>query len=121
MSEIRGPSQDTDIMLQLTYTDSMTAYAISQATGISVPQVNFRLIKMIENGVVSLNEFNLPKKTYSIHPALRSKAAIEGIGQNLMEILQIIDEIEPTTIPGMETIIRFITDRLKIQPSSEMY
>lgn len=103
--------QDTPILLSLTNSDKpLTAYAISKHTKISIPQVQYRLSKLEEQGIVT-STIKDNKKVYDVHPALKSRECIDEITGRIKAISDIIDEMEYTTPTAMKWIIAFIIER----------
>lgn len=105
--------QDDEILSALVVEDKMTAYALCKETGISVPQINFRIVKLISTGVVKQN-VEKDKTSYSIHPVLKSKEAIAEIAAYIKNIFDIVDETEETSIDGIKAIIGFILSKTDI-------
>lgn len=111
-------SQDTKILTSLINTDESTAYAISQDTGISIPQVNYRLNKLIESkAVTSLTKGE--KTYYYVHPALKSDAVIKNITALMKQVADEIDTVAYTEPSGMRVIIEFIISKLDISEPPE--
>ncbi len=69
---MRKAEQDDEILSALVVEDKMTAYALSKETEISVPQINFRMVKLVSIGVVK-QVVEDGKTSYSVHPVLKSK------------------------------------------------
>lgn len=112
-------SQDTIILLLLIHNEkSLTAYAISKRTKISIPQVQYRLSKLEDQGIVTSTTSD-NKKVYDVHPALKSKECIDEITKHIKAISDIIDEMEYTTPVAMKWIIAFIIERIEVlEPES---
>lgn len=107
--------QDDSIISEIIRSDSrLTAYGISQRTNISVPQVQYRLNKLVEKSVVRSSTED-SKKTYEVHPVLKSKKDIDGIASRIKEIVDIIDEVEYTSADGIRILIDFILSRTEIK------
>lgn len=111
-------SQDTKILLSLVNNDGSTAYAISQDTKISVPQVTYRLNKLVESRAVTLKTDN-DKTYYFVHPALKSNEVMEKIISLMKKVADEIDKIEYTDPRGMKAIIELIISRLDISERRE--
>ena len=112
--------QDTIILLLLIHTEkSLTAYGISKQTNISIPQVQFRLSKLEEQGIVT-SVIDNNKTVYTIHPALKSRECIDEITEHIKAISDIIDTVEYTTPTAMKYIIAFIIERtVVLEPEAE--
>ncbi len=108
--------QDDEILSALVVEDKMTAYALSKETEISVPQINFRMVKLVSIGVVK-QVVEDGKTSYSVHPVLKSKESIEDIALHIKEIFDIIDNTEETSIDGIKSIIGFIVSKTSIDIS----
>lgn len=110
--------QDNQILTSLIDIDKQTSYSISQHTGISVPQVNFRLVKLVENKVVyELNENE--KSVYSIHNSLKSKTVVNKIATKIKEISDEIDKVEYAAPEGIRSILCFILSKITFEDSEE--
>lgn len=105
--------QNSDILSVLSVESELTAYAISKETGISVPQVNFRIDKLVKCGVVIPKEDGV-RTVYSAHPVLRSRDAIELIATYIKEIVDAIDGVQSIQPTGAKAIIEFILDKTEI-------
>lgn len=108
--------QDNQILSALIYKDNQTSYALSQTTGISNPQVNFRLGKLVESQVVIESKED-DKTTYSIHNSLKSKDAIKKVSEHIKSICDIIDNEHYATSEGMKIILCFILSKTEIGDS----
>lgn len=105
-------NQDSDILLFLINNENSTSYGISQDTGISIPQTEFRLTKLIDNGVVKeVKEEN--RTTYSVHEALKSKDLLKNIEDMIQSMANSIDNIEPISLEGFKCILSFISGRVE--------
>ena len=113
-------AQDTPILLILVSSDKpLTAYAISKHTKISIPQVQFRLSKLEDQGIVTSASID-NKKVYDVHPALKSRECIDKITGLIKTISDIIDTVEYTTPVAMKWIIAFIIERtVVLEPEAE--
>lgn len=112
-------SQDNMILSSLIENDKITSYQISKITGISNPQVNFRLVKLVESRVVS--EIKEDDKTvYTLHSSLKSKNIIKKVSDHIGEISYLIDNEQYATPEGMKRIICFILSKTEIQDSKEL-
>lgn len=110
--------QDNQILSSLIEKDKQTSYLLSQNTKISVPQINFRLAKLVEYQVVTESKEE-DKTVYSIHDSLKSKPAIKKVSEHIKEIADIIDKEHYATSEGIKTILCFILSKVEIQDSSE--
>jgi len=112
--------QDSPILLSLINSEKLlTAYAISKRTKISIPQVQYRLSKLEEQGVVT-SATSDNKKVYDVHPALKSRECIDEIEEHIKAISDIIDTVEYTTPVAMKWIIAFIIERIEVlEPESK--
>lgn len=112
-------SQDTKILLYLIEFDKSTAYAISQGTGISIPQITYRINKLIDSGIISsVVEDN--KTYYNVHPALKSNEIISEITGLMKKVCDVIDRAKYTKPSGMKSIIELIISRLELsEPNDE--
>lgn len=114
-------AQDTPILLSLVSSDKpLTAYGISKCTKISIPQVQYRLSKLEDNGIVTSTTTDT-KKVYNVHPALTSMECIDAIAEHIKAISDIIDEMEYTTPTAMKYIIAFIIERTVVSEPEEEY
>lgn len=113
-------NQDSDILLFLIHNENSTSYAISQDTGISIPQTEFRLTKLIDNGVVKeVKEEN--RTTYSVHEALKSKDLLKNIEDMIQSMAYSIDNIEPISLDGFKCVLNFISGRIEfVEPEKEI-
>lgn len=109
-------NQDNAILSALIQKDKQTSYSLSAETGISTPQINFRLGKLIESQVVVESKED-DKTTYSIHNSLKSKDAIKKVSEHIKSISDIIDNEQYATPEGTRTIICFILSKTEIQDS----
>ena len=112
--------QDTLILLVLVSNENpLTAYGISKQIKISIPQVQYRLSKLEDQGIVtSTTKDN--KKVYDVHPALKSRECIDEIAEYIKAISDIIDKMEYTTPTAMKYIIAFIIERtVVLEPEAE--
>lgn len=109
--------QDNSILSALMNEDNMTAYAISGCTtNISIPQVTFRLKKLIENKVVIERKDDINGSAiYSIHPSLKSNDIIKKISTHIKKIVDLIDEEQYATSDGIKCIISFILSKTDIE------
>lgn len=107
-------SQDTKILLSLIdNSDGSTAYTISKNTGISNPQVIYRLEKLIKSKVV-ISQVRDDKIYYYAHPALVSEGVMKKITTLIKEVADEIDRAGYTEPAGMKFIIELIISRLDI-------
>lgn len=112
--------QDYNIISSLTTGDGETAYSISKDIGISVPQVQYRIDKLLRCGIVkSRKEDN--KTLYYIHPALKSKKAMGEIAAYIKAIVDIIDNIERLSPEGMKALVSFIVSKTELSEVSDDY
>lgn len=107
-------NQDNEILSALMDEDKQTSYFLSQQTGISIPQVNFRLKKLIENKVV-IEEKDNDKTIYSIHPSLKSQDVVKKISIHIKKIIDLIDKEQYASPDGMKCIISFILSKTDIK------
>ncbi len=89
---------------------------MSQETGISTPQINFRLSKLVESQVVTESKED-DKTVYSVHDSLKSKTAIKKVSEHIKEISDIIDKEHYATSEGIKTILCFILSKTEISDS----
>lgn len=112
--------QDYDILLTLCQSDNpLTAYAIGKDAGIAVAQVNYRLTKLLNVGVVTaIQEKN--RTVYSTHPILKSRKDVEDIACLLADIIRIITEAGEIEEDGVKKVLAFIVDRIRfIDPTDK--
>lgn len=110
-------AQDIKIIHTLIREGDLTAYAIGQKTNISIPQVQYRLNKLLECQVVDM--VNGENKSYwSIHPVFHSKESVDFMGEKITEIIDILEEDEPIPLEGIKLIMSFFIDSLKEQKNS---
>jgi len=107
--------QDYEILSALVRADNpMTAYAIGKETGITIPQVRYRLTKLAGFGVVTATpEKN--KTVYDIHSILKSMESLEKIACLLTDIISIIITAEEIDADGVKMILAFIVDRIDFE------
>lgn len=103
--------QDCEIISALIVEDKMTAYALSKETGISVPQINFRIEKLVSVGVINSHDDERNKTLYSIHPVFKSNKSVESIATHIKDIFDIIDKSKETSIDGIKVVIGFILSK----------
>jgi len=108
--------QDNQILSSLIEKDKQTSYLLSQNTKISIPQINFRLAKLVEYQVVTESKEE-DKTVYSIHDSLKSKTAIKKVSEHIKEISDIIDKEHYATSEGIKTILCFILSKTEISDS----
>lgn len=107
--------QDNKILLALLGAEQpLTRYAIAKETGIHKTQVEFRLNKMMEFGVVRTDEGG-KTTTYLLHPSLTNKSTVDLISKKVKDISDAIDKMELTTPEGMSMIIAFIIEHTDIK------
>lgn len=107
--------QDMDIIISLINSkDALSVYRISKDSGISSPQVAFRLSKLIPTGLVKSVTVN-DKTKYTSHPLLRSRKSVEAITNKIADIVDLIDEIEKTEPEQMKHMLLFIIERTEIE------
>lgn len=110
--------QDNAILSVLVAKDKQTSYQLSKLTGISNPQINFRLTKLIESQVV-IETKEEDKTVYSIHSSLKSKEVVKKVSEYIKNISDLVDKEQYATPDGIRTILCFILSKLEIQDSSE--
>ena len=111
--------QDSEIISVLVVEDEITAYGISQETGISIPQVTYRLKKMVNDEVVESKTFD-GKTMYFIHPVLKSEEDMKYIAYLIMKIVDKIDEVKNISPEGIKSILSFIIGRVELtEPPTE--
>lgn len=112
--------QDSSIISSLVVEKEMTAYSISKDIGISVPQVQYRIDKLLICGIVkSKKEDN--KTLYYIHPALKSKKVMGEIAAYIKAIVDVIDNIERLSPEGMKALVSFIVSKTELSEASDDY
>ena len=112
--------QDYNIISSLIISDGETAYSISKDIKASVPQVQYRIGKLLRCGIIK-SKIEDNKTLYYIHPALKSKKAMEEIASYIKDIVDIIDNIEKLSPDGMKVIISFIVNKTEITDISDDY
>ncbi len=112
--------QDYNIISSLTTSDGETTYYISKDIGVSVPQVQYRIDKLLRCGIIKSKKDD-NKTLYYIHPALKSKKAMGEIAACIKEIVDIIDNIERLSPEGMKSIISFIISKTELSETSDDY
>ena len=112
--------QDSSIISSLIVEKDMTAYSISKDIGISVPQVQYRIDKLLRCGIVKSRK-NDNKTLYYIHPALKSKKAMSEIASYIKAIVDIIDNIERLSPEGMKALVAFIVSKTELSEVSDDY
>lgn len=111
--------QDTDILISLINTkEAVSSYQISKDTGISVPQVRYRLNKLILSGIIKRTEHE-NRDLYEPHPALKSKKTIKEISNHIKEIADIIDSLEISEPDCIKSLLLFIIERTSIEYLTE--
>jgi len=107
--------QDYEIMSALSVAEKpLTAYAIAKETDIAIPQVTYRLRKLIDYDVVrGIIEGNTTR--YEIHPILKSREKLEEIVGLLTDIITLIDETQAITTDGVKEILAFMVDRIEFE------
>lgn len=114
-------SQDSKILLALTNSKDvvgMTSYQLSQETRIGLTQINYRIVKLIEYGIIKVTEID-NKSKYSVHPALRSSDFIKSITSMIQSIADKIAILEPVTLDGIKCVLSLIIDKLDIEDQEE--
>lgn len=111
-------NQDSDIISSLIMKKEMTAYTISKDTGISVPQVQYRINKLLANGIVKANAKE-NKTLYYVHPAFKSREAMEIIASYIKEIVDVIDDVESLSPDGMKLFISFVVSKTEMSESED--
>ena len=107
--------QDVDILVALIQSNEpITSYQIAKDTGISLPQVRYRLPKLIQSEIVILVDCD-GKELYEAHSVLSSRSTIDAITEHLVSISDIIDGYELSTPVCVKSIISFIVDRTVIK------
>lgn len=107
--------QDVSILVALvTENQPVTAYRISKDTGIALPQIQFRLVKLIDTGVVKPVDVD-GKELYEAHSVLISRTTLNEITEHLASISDIIDGYELSSPGCVKCIISFIVDRTVIK------
>ena len=112
--------QDSSIISSLVVEKEMTAYSISKDIGISVPQVQYRIDKLLRCGIVKSRKDD-NKTLYYIHPALKSKKAMGEIAAYIKAIVDIIDNIERLSPEGMKALVSFIVSKTELSEVSDSY
>ena len=102
-------AQDIKIITCLIYHGDSSAYGISNETSISVPQVTYRLKKLMLSKVVTKHNEDT-KTLYSVHLSLQSPELIKQITENLQEIVYLINETEDFSPEGTKAIIGYILE-----------
>lgn len=112
--------QDSSIISSLVVKKEVTAYSISKDIGISVPQVQYRIDKLLGCGIVKSKKVD-NKTLYYIHPALKSKKAMGEIAAYIKAIVDVIDNIERLSPEGMKALVSFIVSKTDISDVSDDY
>lgn len=112
--------QDYNIISSLTTSDGETTYSISKDIGASVPQVQYRIDKLLRCGIVKSKKDD-NKTLYYIHPALKSKKAMSEIAACIKEMVDIIDNIERLSPEGMKALVSFIVSKTELSEVSDDY
>jgi len=105
--------QDYDIISSLIVNNGVTAYFISKDIGLSVPQVQYRIDKLLRCGIIK-SKVNSGKTLYSTHPALKSKVVMEEIASYIKAIVDSIDDIERLSPDGMKVLMSFIINKTEM-------
>lgn len=104
-------AQDIKIIHTLIREGDLTAYALGQKTNISIPQVQYRLNKLLECSVVDM--VNGENKNYwSIHPVFHHTESVTFMGEKIAEIIDLVEEIETVPLEGIKLIMSFFIDSL---------
>jgi len=114
--------QDYDIISSLIVNSGVTAYSISKDIGLSVPQVQYRIDKLLRCGIIKAKVCN-SKTLYSTHPALKSKDVMEEIASYIKAIVDSIDDIERLSPDGMKVLMSFIinkTEMIEVEKDTEI-
>lgn len=107
--------QDYEILSTLARTDKpLTAYGVGKEAGIPIPQVRYRLTKLVDYEVVKAISSN-KKTVYEIHTILKSMDKLEEIACLLTDIISIIITAETIGAEGIKTILAFIVDRIDFE------
>ena len=113
-------NQDTKILLSLVNNDGSTAYMLSKDTKISVPQIMYRLNKLVESKAVTA-VVDGDKTNYYAHPALKSEETMNKIALLLKEVADEIDKVLFTESTGLKTIIELIISTMEVsEPEEEL-
>ena len=89
----------------------LTVYALAQKTGISQPQVKYRLEKLLASTIVDRVKVG-NRTVYSIHPVFHKHETVDSLMTELVKLFEVIDEIHPTPLMGLKTIISFLIEIL---------
>jgi len=107
--------QDINIIVALINAEQpITSYRISKETGISLPQVRYRIPRLVQCGIIELVEHD-SKELYKSHSVLNSRSTIDAITKHLIDISDIIDGHELSSPECVKSIISFIVDRTVIE------
>lgn len=112
--------QDFEIISSLTTSDGETTYSISKDIGASVPQVQYRIDKLLKCGIVKSKRDD-SKTLYYIHPALKSKKAMSEVATYIKAIVDVIDNIERLSPEGMKALVSFIVSKTELSEVSDDY
>lgn len=104
---------DINIISSLIVKKEMTSYSISKDVGVSVPQIQYRIDKLLLTGILK-SRVESGKTLYKVHPALKSKDAVKVIAGYIKEIVDIVDDIEILSPEGMKVFISFIISKTEI-------
>lgn len=110
--------QDSNILSSLAAETEATAYTISKDIQVSVPQVQYRIDKLVKCGIIKAKKIS-NKTLYSVHPALKSKEAMEEIASYIKAIVDTIDEVERLSPEGMKALISFIISKTDMTETEE--
>jgi len=106
--------QDYEIMSALSVAEEpLTAYAIAKETDIAIPQVTYRLRKLVDYDVV--RNIVTDKTRYEVHPILKSREKLEEILDLLSDIITLIDKTQAVTTDGVKEILAFMIDRIEFE------
>lgn len=110
--------QDIKIIHTLIREGDLTAYALAQKTNISIPQVQYRLNKLLDCEVVDI--INGENKNYwSIHPIFHSKDSIDSLKEKIEEAINSIEPLQTTPLDGLKLIFSFLIDSLNEQKNGK--
>lgn len=107
--------QDYEILSALSSSNEpMTTYAIAKVTGITIPQVRYRVTKLVHYDVITAIATDR-KTTYDTHPVLKSRESLEELIVLLTAMITLIDETQAITTDGVKKILAFIIDRIEFE------
>lgn len=106
--------QDHKILTALLDHDTpITPYRVSRDTKIAQTQVQFRLDKLEEAGIIFKDN-----SLYYPHLALTDKDVIQSVVKNLSNIVRAVESRQPTSAEGLKAFIDYIVHKTDIVESN---